>query len=709
MVPFATFSNIWEKADGPYEYARIYKIFTFNDEFYVSENSDLDYTYKYHENGWDRLDTGFFAGKGTVSYFDQNEEVIFTTIGRKMYLSYDAGKNWRKFDTLGGNVSYSSVAIVGSTIFLQAHEFACLHKLEKGSDTLETIYLSDSKSDSIFADKIISNGDYMFAADLRDHFNPMSGEGKFYISKDKGNTWNLSQSMKKQIKNLLFYNNTLLAFTNDNGLNISKDYGETWTSDPTVNLEVSKVITYKNKIFACGKQINISTDNGVSWEVSKNNGLDRQSCKDILVNKDTLYYLIDYGSVVFYSTDAGNQWIRKTPFTDDFRQSQIIEYQDTLFSVGNLTINYSIDKGKTWAMYSDSLYYNYTILSKMAIRDSIFIAVDQWGNFFYISTDYGRSWRSENLGNFDSNGWIGSILIMGNRILLTSSKFGNYISKDAGLNWEKYENGVLKSDSLIYNYFRLNDLDIILYGTSGLYKSNNNGLSWEYEKTDSLIHVSYYSYRDGNIIYQMDFINNIIYKSTDLGRTWITLELQIEPDLYWRQIIPYNGSVILLTKTDVFVSDNDGKDWRKHEINILRPNGKDLYFTYGIVSDDYLVLASDYGIWRAKLSDLGIVKSSVEAEIERNYLYTYPPYPNPANSEVKVLFYWDINLPMATDDISIYDITGKKIDAVGKLSLVKQESHYGNIIWDCSSAQPGIYLMNIKHGTEEKAVKVVVE
>jgi hypothetical protein len=64
---------------------------------------------------------------------------------------------------------------------------------------------------------------------------------------------------------------------------------------------------------------------------------------------------------------------------------------------------------------------------------------------------------------------------------------------------------------------------------------------------------------------------------------------------------------------------------------------------------------------------------------------------------------------MTTDDISIYDITGKKIVAVGKLSLVKQESHYGNIIWDCSSAQPGIYLINIKHGTEEKTVKVVVE
>lgn len=177
----------------------------------------------------------FFSDKGSVFHFDQNEDVVFASIDRKMYLSYDAGENWKKFDTLDGQIRYGSVVIVDSTTYLQANEYFSLHKLEKGSDTLEKIYLTENKADSIFADIIISTGDYIFAADQRNHLNAQSKEGKFYISKDKGESWQLSQSMKDQITNLHFHNNILFAFTTDNGLHISKDYGETWTTDPNIN------------------------------------------------------------------------------------------------------------------------------------------------------------------------------------------------------------------------------------------------------------------------------------------------------------------------------------------------------------------------------------------------------------------------------------------------------------------------------------------
>ncbi|MCB0702905.1 MAG: T9SS type A sorting domain-containing protein [Ignavibacteriae bacterium] len=711
MVPFVSLSNIWTKAEGPFRYVLLNKLFTFNEVTYISEISTFDYAYKRNKDGWSKLDTGFFADKGIVFYFDQKDDIIFSSIGRKMYLSYDAGKNWKKYDTLDANIRYNTVVIVDSTIFLQANEFACLHKLEKGSDTLEKVYLSDSKVDSLYADKIISYGDYIFAADRRDHFDGESKLGKFYISKDKGKTWKLSENMKEQINNLLYHNNTLLAFTDENKIFKSKDYGENWTNDTSINFDVTKAISYKNKIFACGSQINISTDNGVTWEVSINNGLDEQSCKDIIVNKDTLYYITKYGSIAFYSTDEGNQWVRSSPLTDDFALRSIIEVRDTLFSTGGLTINYSTDNGKSWEMYSDSLYYKYTFLNEITIRDSIFVAINDRFTQFFISTDYGKSWRGENLGIISSQGWIGDIIIMGNRILLTSGLYGNYISEDAGLTWDYFENEIFDRDLNIFKYFRLSETEIILYSKEGLYKTFNNGITWEFENTGSeVVRVHDNSYREGNNIYTMDFKTHELIKSTDLGRTWTNLKLNIEPDLYWLHIIPYHGYLILLTTTDVFVTNNDGKDWTKFEVDLLMPNGKDLYFYRGIISDEYLVLSSESGMWRTKLSDHGIeVKLSVESEIESNYLYTYPPYPNPAKSEVKVLFYWDINLPMTTDDISIYDITGKKIDAAGKLSLVKQESHYGNLIWDCSSVQPGIYLINIKHGTEEKAVKVVVE
>src|SRR5690606_785239 len=134
----------------------------------------------------------------------------------------------------------------------------------------------------------------------------------------------------------------------------------------------------------------------------------------------------------------------------------------------------------------------------------------------------------------------------------------------------------------------------------------------------------------------------------------------------------------------------------------------DLDYVSGLIAfNDYIYMINSNGMYRHPLSDFGI--TSVESETERNYLYTFPPYPLPAKSEVKVLFYWDINLPMTIDDISIYDLNGRKLDIKDKLRLEKHESHKGNIVWDCSSAHPGVYLINIKHGTEEKSVKVIVE
>jgi hypothetical protein len=57
----------------------------------------------------------------------------------------------------------------------------------------------------------------------------------------------------------------------------------------------------------------------------------------------------------------------------------------------------------------------------------------------------------------------------------------------------------------------------------------------------------------------------------------------------------------------------------------------------------------------------------------------------------------------------VYDLSGREIETADKIRITKQANHYGRVTWDCSDEQAGIYIINIKHGTEEKAVKVVVE
>jgi hypothetical protein len=167
-----------------------------------------------------------------------------------------------------------------------------------------------------------------------------------------------------------------------------------------------------------------------------------------------------------------------------------------------------------------------------------------------------------------------------------------------------------------------------------------------------------------------------------------------------------NGTFIVPTNRGVIVADSTGE---QHSYLLSEQDTSKNTFTTLLISGNYLFATSKNGVWRAKLSDLGITPTSVETQTERNYLYTFPPYPNPARGEVKVLFYWDINLPMNVEDISIYDLSGKKIDAEHTLSLEKIGNHYGNLVWDCSATPSGIYLINIKHSTEERTVKVIVE
>ena len=55
-------------------------------------------------------------------------------------------------------------------------------------------------------------------------------------------------------------------------------------------------------------------------------------------------------------------------------------------------------------------------------------------------------------------------------------------------------------------------------------------------------------------------------------------------------------------------------------------------------------------------------------------------------------------------DVTIYNIIGIELDNQ-KIEIENNKT----ILWDCSGEEPGIYLINIKHGTEERSVKVVVE
>jgi len=93
-----------------------------------------------------------------------------------------------------------------------------------------------------------------------------------------------------------------------------------------------------------------------------------------------------------------------------------------------------------------------------------------------------------------------------------------------------------------------------------------------------------------------------------------------------------------------------------------------------------------------------------------NYLYTLPPYPQPASSgNIKIPIYWRLGNPVSTGNIKIYNTMGVEIIQENKITIQGISNIHGEIIWDVSGVGAGIYFLEIHHGTSTRIVKIMLE
>jgi hypothetical protein len=101
--------------------------------------------------------------------------------------------------------------------------------------------------------------------------------------------------------------------------------------------------------------------------------------------------------------------------------------------------------------------------------------------------------------------------------------------------------------------------------------------------------------------------------------------------------------------------------------------------------------------------------NSVETQTEdQTYFYSYPPYPLPAKNELKSLIYWDMSYNIDDSDIEVYDIYGNKVATREKISLNKLNSYSGYLSWDCTGVGTGVYMIQIKLGTNSHNIRAMV-
>jgi hypothetical protein len=372
--------------------------------------------------------------------------------------------------------------------------------------------------------------------------------------------------------------------------------------------------------------------------------------------------------------------------------------------------------------------------------------------YLWSSDDYGKSFTSKIIDKFYFNPIISAGLYLNAKQTTNLQMRGdNFITSNG------YQSGIVDGKSVVYSY---------IYTFAKDFKV----ISYLYD-TDIAIDYVYSSDTNSFLIHcanTLDSTSEIRYTS-DKGKNWDIIKKYslTEKKAYYKEITIGNNNYLALVHNTITVSDTS---WKLDFVNLdnkefgricewkatkLRPEYGD--YGIGIDSDTNMIYISfldtlyyvkdifDRSTWQyyivpndgrmvypikkygdkffCRYKDDNIpwnaimfwvkpsgTMSKVDENTtnEENYLYTYPPFPNPASKNIRSLVYWDTSSDIEQDEIGVYNIYGAKVSDRSKISFDKLNLYSGYLIWDCSGVETGVYMIVIKHGTATRTIKVVV-
>jgi photosystem II stability/assembly factor-like uncharacterized protein len=685
---------------------------------------DDHFNYEYENGEWVRAkDDTIYEVLAEPFIVSQAKNKILVSCINGIFLSVDSAKSWSKLpNTKSDKIKLEDVAILDNYVFATVN-YIFDDGISKYNIETNTWELSkDVRQDTtleLYAQEVEANNTKLFALQQRipnpkRNYDTLSGG--LYTSTDYGVSWEKTL-VDSALYSIYASDDIILISTKYGNLLRSEDNGKTWNTE-YIGTIILNFTQEAGRILASTNPLGIleTTDNGKTWET-----LSPDVSNSKLYKEGDKYFFLK-GRYV-YESNLNFTATKKTNLFD-YRSSiySIISHNDTLLATGNFDrgVQYSADLGESWQTYFSEFEERSENVSTIWIKDSIFIC--SASPFMYISTDYGQTFEYNLMGdNFD-------VLILDDRILAYGREAASY-SKNFGKTFQLLDTSTFFNSRKykISKIAKTTSEDLLAFTVfDGVYMSEDNGDSWTKLLNSPITDTTFAAIKDfyefGGNYYAVNHSPAKLFKSTDEGESWREIKIDMFDKFKYFDLLMIDENTLFLTcyngeVNGIWISTDQGKSWK--DVGKELPPISDYILTYRILglSGQNVFIRPNYRVgqsgisklYRTTFEKLGI-KTSVEENTENNnYLYTFPPYPNPARGEVKVLFYWDINLPMNVEDISIYDLSGKKIDAEHTLSLEKIGNHYGNLVWDCSATPSGIYLINIKHGTEERTVKVMVE
>ena len=437
------------------------------------------------------------------------------------------------------------------------------------------------------------------------------------------------------------------------------------------------------------------------------------------------------GLTDFYSVNKGATFIPTKNYLTSFGNRKFVNLGTYKCNISKDEVFYTFYNQLSSTDFDTSIVTQ-KIFAKSYDGGNTKIILDIGERIFNIENPYGALYKSKFLGF--NNGKCYSEFTYGvwrkgpTKDGYTSDSTYKHIFFSIDMKTEKIDTlAKMNLDIMLPNLFFDND-KIWMYGTvyikpsdypigsSLLYLSKDGGKTFKmvmyYPSIMNFFNKSKegdYFFTSNKYVCKLD-TSNFTYKEFEYGFDEISLDgVDVIRDNYFfdQYFILYNkledGSY------DKFIAKLSFNDSLKVNVidkidpNIVFAHSSDDDFTYFYRSLG-VIYSINFPIEKERLD----YYSSVDKTEQKNYLYTYPAFPQPSRNEIKIKTYWDSSVPFNLSDVSFYNINGIEVKPEN-LRLIKENIYSGYIIFDASNLQKGIYFVKINHGTESRVSKVLVE
>ncbi len=292
---------------------------------------------------------------------------------------------------------------------------------------------------------------------------------------------------------------------------------------------------------------------------------------------------------------------------------------------------------------------------------------------------------------------------------------------------------VIISNTYTYNYVYTKDSITFLAHSYNVIDSTNNiihstdgGKSWEvlhkYLKNETVRDVSdievngrkylaFIHYNFSGSINSGNFLD-VVDKETNQFTRIASWEQKPEYGTFGIAIDSDGGKAYISFLDTLFVTDDllNKANWDYYLLpeggriyGPLKKFGRKFFCTYIDKNNPY---GNRTMQWIEPMDSLTV--TGVEQTEIVNYLYSYPPYPNPARNTVRSLIYWDTANDIGKDEIAVYDIYGAKVADRKNITIEYLSAYSGYLTWDCSNIGSGLYFIHFQHGSKSQTLKVIV-